>query len=167
MKIYIEFCIIRIIGLQNIDYIGIINIVYNGLNYIKMIYAYRRRNFMDKKIGIGNIQISDDVISKIASTAALEVEGVSSAAGKATSGISEFLGVKNQSKVAKIIRENGETIVDLEIAVDSDARIHETAAEVQRQVKNAVETMTGIKVIEVNVNVLALTVKAKKDENDE
>ena len=121
---------------------------------------------MDKKTGIRNIQISDEVVSKIASTAALEVEGVSSAAGKATSGISEFLGVKNQSKVAKVIRENGETTVDIDIAVDADVRIHEIAAEVQNRVKTAVETMTGIKVIEVNVNVLSLTVK-QKNENDD
>ena len=111
---------------------------------------------MDKKTGFGNIQISDEVISKIAKTAALEVDGVSSAAGKATSGISEFLGVKNPSRVAKIVRENGETLIDLDIAVDPSTRIHETAAEVQRQVKTAVETMTGLKVVEVNVNVLAL-----------
>ena len=99
---------------------------------------------MDKKTGIRNIQISDEVVAKIASTAALEVEGVSSAAGKATSSISELLGVKNQPKMAKISRENGETAVDLDIAVDADARIHEVAAEVQKRVKNAVETMTGI-----------------------
>ena len=122
---------------------------------------------MDKKTGIRNIQISDEVVAKIASTAALEVEGVSSAAGKATNSINELLGVKNQSKVAKVVRENGETIVDLDIAVDADARIHEIAAEVQVRVKNAVETMTGLKVIEVNVNVLSLTVKASKGENEE
>jgi len=122
---------------------------------------------MDKKTGIRNIQISDEVVSKIASTAALEVEGVSSAAGKATSSISELLGVKNQAKMAKISRENGETIVDLDIAVDADSRIHEVAAEVQKRVKNAVETMTGIEVIEVNVNVLSLTVKQLKSESDD
>ena len=121
---------------------------------------------MDKKTGIRNIQISDEVVSKIASTSALEVEGVSSAAGKATSGISELLGVKNQPKMAKISRENGETIVNLDIAVDADARIHEVAAEVQRRVKNAVETMTGLEVIEVNVNVLSLTVNQKNEDDD-
>ena len=122
---------------------------------------------MDKKTGIRNIQISDEVVAKIASTAALEVEGVSSAAGKATSSISELLGVKNQPKMAKISRENGETAVDLDIAVDADARIHEVAAEVQKRVKNAVETMTGLNVVEVNVNVLSLSVKAKNAENDD
>ena len=122
---------------------------------------------MDKKTGIRNIQISDEVVSKIASTAALEVEGVSSAAGKATSSISELLGVKNQAKMAKISRENGETAVDLDIAVDSDSRIHEVAAEVHKRVKNAVDTMTGIEVIEVNVNVLGLTVKQQKSESDD
>ena len=121
---------------------------------------------MDKKTGIRNIQISDEVVSKIASTAALEVDGVSSAAGKATSSISELLGVKNQAKMAKVSRENGETIVDLDIAVDADARIHEVAAEVQKRVKNAVETMTGIEVIEVNVNVLGITVNQKSENED-
>ena len=121
---------------------------------------------MDKKTGIRNIQISDEVVAKIASTAALEVEGVSSAAGKATSSISELLGVKNQPKMAKISRENGETAVDLDIAVDADARIHEVAAEVQKRVKNAVETMTGIEVIEIYVNVLGLAVKQKSEDED-
>lgn len=122
---------------------------------------------MEKNTGLRNIQISDEVISKIAGTAALEVEGVSSASGIAASGISEFLGVKNQPKMAKVMREDGRTTVDLDIAVDADARIHEIAAEVQKSVKNAVETMTGLNVVEVNVNVLSLSVKAKNAENDD
>ena len=122
---------------------------------------------LENKLSFGQIKISDEVVAKIASTSALEVEGVSAAVGKASSGIVELFGVKNQSKVAKVTTENGETTIDLEIAVNVGSRIHETAKEAQERVKTAVETMTGLKVLSVNVNVASLMLEREKSKDDQ
>ena len=92
-----------------------------------------------------NIKIADDVIAVIAGAAASEVPGVSSMAGGFAGGISEvFSGKKNFAKGIKI---------DVNIIVEYGARIPDVAFEIQNRVKKAVEGMTGLKVLEVNVHV--------------
>ena len=100
----------------------------------------------------GQIQIADEVIGLIAVTAALEVEGVMEGYGGNKS-FTEFFGKKSQTKCAKVTNENNEVILDMEIIVKFGTKVQIAAAEVQKKVKNAVETMTGLSVPAVNVAV--------------
>ena len=101
-----------------------------------------------------NIKIADDVIAVIAGAAASEVPGVSSMAGGFAGGISEvFSGKKNFAKGIKIEAGEKETKIDVNIIVEYGARIPDVAFEIQNRVKKAVEGMTGLKVLEVNVHV--------------
>ena len=101
-----------------------------------------------------NIKIADDVIAVIAGAAASEVPGVSSMAGGFAGGISEvFSGKKNLAKGIKIEAGEKETKIDVNIIVEYGARIPDVAFEIQNRVKKAVEGMTGLKVLEVNVHV--------------
>lgn len=101
-----------------------------------------------------NIKIADDVIAVIAGAAAAEVPGVSSMAGGFAGGISEvFSGKKNFAKGIKIEAGEKETKIDVNIIVEYGARIPDVAYEIQNRVKKAVEGMTGLKVLEVNVHV--------------
>ena len=54
---------------------------------------------------------------------------------------------------------------DVSIVVEYGARIPDVAFEIQTKVKKAVETMTGLKVSEVNVNVNGVHAIAEKEEN--
>lgn len=116
----------------------------------------------ENKSGFGQIQIADEVIAIIAGTAALEVEGVAAAAGDSTNSFVEFFGKKNQSKGVKVFVDNGETNVEIDIAVKFGTKIHETAFEVQKKVKVAIETMTGLSVVNVNVNVSGIIMEKQK-----
>ena len=120
-----------------------------------------------------NIKIADDVIAVIAGAAASEVPGVSSMAGGFAGGISEvFSGKKNFAKGIKIEAGEKETKIDVNIIVEYGARIPDVAFEIQNRVKKAVEGMTGLKVLEVNVHVQGVntesaTASEEKETNTE
>ena len=100
------------------------------------------------------IEISGDVIAVIAGVAVSEVQGVSGMAGSFAGGITEVLsGKKNLAKGIKVDKENENVKIDVNIIVEYGTRIPDIAFEIQNRVKTSVETMTGLKVEEVNVHV--------------
>ncbi len=100
------------------------------------------------------IKISDDVVAVISGVAVSEVPGVAGMAGGFAGGISEVLsGKKNLSKGIKVEVGEKETKIDVNIIVEYGTRIPDIAFEIQNRVKKAVETMTGLTVLEVNVHV--------------
>ncbi len=114
------------------------------------------------------IRIADDVVAVIAGVAVSEVQGVSSMAGGFAGGISEVLsGKKNLSKGIKVEVGDKETKIDVNIIVEYGTRIPDIAFEIQNRVKKAVETMTGLKVIEVNVHVQGVNTDIVTDEQKE
>jgi uncharacterized alkaline shock family protein YloU len=101
----------------------------------------------------GSIKIADEVVGIIAGLAATEVEGVAGMSGGIVGGIAEILGRKNLSKGVKVEVGEKEAAVDLYIIVNYGVRIPEVAWNVQENVKKAIENMTGLSVIEVNIHV--------------
>ncbi|KHO62395.1 MULTISPECIES: Asp23/Gls24 family envelope stress response protein [Thermoanaerobacter] len=102
---------------------------------------------------LGTIKISEEVVSVIAGLAATEVPGVTGMSGGVVNGLSEMLGRKNLGKGVKVEVGEKEVSIDLYLIVDYGVRIPEVAWNVQENVKNAVENMTGLKVVEVNIHV--------------
>ncbi|MFR2534323.1 MAG: Asp23/Gls24 family envelope stress response protein [Clostridia bacterium] len=110
------------------------------------------------------IKIADDVVAVIAGVAVSEVSGVSSMAGGFAGGISEVLsGKKNLAKGIKVEVGEKDTKIDVNIIVEYGVRIPDVAFEIQNKVKKAVETMTGLKVIEVNVHVQGVHTEEKEE----
>lgn len=112
---------------------------------------------MDEKKGINNalgtIRIADEVVSIIAGLAATEVEGVAGMSGGIAGGIAEILGRKNFSKGVKVEVGEKEAAIDLYIIVKYGVRIPDIALNVQEAAKAAIENMTGLSTVEVNVHV--------------
>lgn len=117
---------------------------------------------------MGTIQIAPEVIEVIAGLATVEVDGVAGMSGGISSGIAELLGRKNLSKGVKVDVGQREAAVDVNIVVEYGRRIPEIAAEIQRNVKRSIETMTGLNVVEVNVHIHDVQFKAadKPEEDD-
>ena len=112
------------------------------------------------------IKISDDVVAVIAGVAVAEVPGVAGMAGVFAGGISEvFSGKKNLAKGIKADINENNAKIDVNIIVEYGSRIPDVAFEIQNRVKKAVESMTGLKVEEVNVHVQG--VKTEKEEINE
>lgn len=114
----------------------------------------------------GQIKIADEVVGIIAGLAATEVSGVAGMSGGLAGGIAEMLGRKNLSKGVKVEVGERETAIDLYIIVEYGAKIPEVAWEIQESVKNAVETMTGLNVVEVNINVQGVNIEKESKEED-
>lgn len=102
---------------------------------------------------LGTIRIADEVVSIIAGLAATEVEGIAGMSGGIAGGIAEMLGRKNFSKGVKVEVGEKEAAIDLFVIVKYGVRIPDVALNVQENVKNAIETMTGLSTVEVNVHV--------------
>jgi uncharacterized alkaline shock family protein YloU len=110
-------------------------------------------------LGANNIKIADDVVAVIAGMAVSEIPGVANMAGGFAGGISEVLsGKKNFAKGIKVDVGEKETKIDVNIIVEYGTRIPDVAYEIQTKVKKAVETMTGLKVLEVNVHVQGVNI---------
>ena len=115
-----------------------------------------------------NIKIADDVISVIAGVAVSEVPGVAQMSGGFAGGISEVLsGKKNLSKGIKVDVGEKETKIDVNIIVEYGSRIPDVAFDIQNRVKTAVEGMTGLKVVAVNVHVQGVNTEAATEEKED
>lgn len=118
-----------------------------------------RTVLLDKRIekgehtDVGTVRIADEVVGIIAGLAAMEVPGVAGMSGGLVGGIAEMLGKKNLSKGVKVEVGEREAAADLFIIVEYGVRIPDVALRVQENVKRAVEAMTGLEVVEVNVHV--------------
>jgi len=112
----------------------------------------------------GNIKISDEVISTIATIAVSEVNGVIGMGGSFTGDIVEKFGKKTLTKGVKITMDNDEVILDLNVILKYGVRIPEIAWNIQENVKKSVESMTGLNVIKVNVRVVGIDVEDKTEE---
>ncbi len=106
----------------------------------------------------GSVNISNDVVSIVASLAASSVKGVSGMVSSMSGGIAELLGKKNMSKGVKVSVTDKDVTLNLSIIVEYGAKIPDVAWEIQEKVKSEVEAMTGLNVIAVNVSVEGVNV---------
>lgn len=112
--------------------------------------------------GEGQISFADDVVAVIAGLAAIEIDGVVAMSGGVADGIAEMLGRKNLTRGVKVEVGSSEAAIDLDLIARYGACIPEVARKVQENVKKAVEMMTGLDVVEVNVNVLGISMDEKQ-----
>lgn len=118
--------------------------------------------------GIGQIQIADEVIAIIAGIAATEVEGIAGMAGNHSGDlVAEVLGRKNLSKGVKITVGQKDVAIDLNVMIEFGIKIPKVALEVQKRVKSAVETMTGLTVTEINLNIMGIHFVKQNDNEKE
>ena len=119
------------------------------------------------------IKIADDVVAVIAGKAASEVSGVFGMSGGFAGGITEVFGKKNFTRGIKVDVQEQKVKIDVNIIVEYGARIPDVAFEIQNRVKKAVENMTGLDVLEVNVHVQGVNTETqekneeKKEDNEE
>ena len=118
------------------------------------------KDYVSRSDELGNIHISEEVLAGIAAAAALEVEGVSSLAANLGSDIAELLGKKTLAKGVHIQMTDETVTAELSILVAYGHTIPEVGKAVQDAVKNAVESMTGLEIAAVNVNVGGITAPA-------
>lgn len=123
--------------------------------------------FLNDNKEYGNVKIADDVVAIIAGVAATEIPGVTSMSGGITGGFSEMLGMKNLSKGVKVEINENQVAIDVFIVVEYGKNISEIGKNVQQNIKNSVESMTELNVVEVNVNIQGVNIPKETKQNDE
>lgn len=104
----------------------------------------------------GSLQISTEVIAKIARCAALEVEGVAEVScGTQNKKLKDLLEASIQPPVAVEMRD-GTAELTLHLIMASGARIPAVEEKVQENVKSAVQNMTSVTVSRVNLVIAGL-----------
>ena len=107
----------------------------------------------------GQISVAEGVVQKIAGKACREIAGVhamGTSGSRAFGSIRERIpGSSGPSFAQGVGVEVGETeaAIDLDIVVEYGVAIAELGRSIQRNVKQTVERMTGLRVVEVNVAV--------------
>ena len=105
----------------------------------------------------GTVMISEDVIATIVAQAVKEVEGVVSLNVKPGADIVELIGKKNWGKGMKILIGEDESLtVDCNILVGYGQSVVAIAQSVQNAITTQLDSMTGVKVNAVNVNVCGI-----------
>jgi uncharacterized alkaline shock family protein YloU len=121
--------------------------------------------------GEGQISVAESVVQKIAGKACREMGGVHA---MGTSGARMFGSVReripgstgpNFSQGVGVEVGETEAAVDLDIVVEYGVSIAELGRSIQRNVKQAVERMTGLQVVEVNVAVDDVYLPADDDQD--
>ena len=113
----------------------------------------------------GNVKISDEVIATIAQIAANEVDGIIGTGSSFAGEIKQILSKKAPAgKGVKVVTENGEVTLDINVVVEYGAKIPAVSWELQENVKKNVESMTGLSVRKVNIHVVGIEVKEEETE---
>lgn len=104
------------------------------------------------------IRISEEVIATIAGIAASGNENVASMGGSFVDGIAGMLGRKAPSKGIKVELKENQVSLEISVVMQYGCKIHEAARDMQNRVRSAVEEMTGLEVLNVNVSVLGVSI---------
>ena len=115
----------------------------------------------------GSIKIANEVVAIIAGLAATEVEGVAGMSGGFAGGIADILGRNNLSKGVEVEVGEEETSIDLYMIVEYGSEIPDLAWRIQSNVQEALESMTGLEVKEVNVHVQGVHFAEEETEENE
>ncbi len=86
--------------------------------------------------------------------------------GTVSDGLAKMLGIRNLDRGVKVEVGSQEAAIDLDIIGEYGKDLPDVCRRVQENVKKAVETMTGLSVVEVNVNVLGISAKKTEEEKE-
>lgn len=112
---------------------------------------------------LGAVQIHNSVIASIARLAALRVPGVAEMSGGLVDGLASVIGKKTNDRGIRVeVADEGVTL-EMNVIMDYGVRIPHVAWQVQNEVRQAVEQMTGkgVKAVQVIVQGVKMPHEAK------
>ncbi len=105
------------------------------------------------KIDLGYVKIHKDVLSSIAATAAMEVEGVKQIYNKTGLDIGELIGIRSIKRILVDFGKNDEISIEIPIIVKYGYNIPEIAEHAQENIRSAIEKMLDKTPKEININI--------------
>ena len=111
---------------------------------------------------VGSITVSKEVVAIITAQETIKTKGVVGITSGYRSNSTNVLSGKDMAKGVEVWMKTGEATITIPIITDYEVGIFKVAEELQRRVKDAVCSMTGLKVLKVNVNVQGVKFKEEK-----
>ena len=124
--------------------------------------AEDRKSFMIKEDENGGVNIADEVVAIIAGLAATEVDGVASLAGNLTNEIISKAGSNKLAKGVKVLTEDDDVLaIRLSVNIAYGYEIPKICQQIQEKVKSAVENMTGLQVVSVDIKIASVSLASE------
>jgi uncharacterized alkaline shock family protein YloU len=108
---------------------------------------------------LGNVTVSKEAIAVIAALETVKIRGVVGIASGYRGKSPNILSRKDLAKGVEVWMKPGELAITIPIITAYEVGIFKVAEEVQRRVKDAVYSMTGLEVLKINVNVQGVKFK--------
>lgn len=104
---------------------------------------------------LGDVVVTTEVLARIVGNAAIECYGIVGMCSRhrIKDSFVELLGRDNLSRGVSVLLEDDAIVVDIYIIVGYGTKISEVAHNIMNRVKYVVESMVGVKVTAVNINV--------------
>lgn len=115
----------------------------------------------NQDVELGNISVSKDVVAIIVAMEATKVAGVVGLTAGRKGMSAPLLDKSNLTKGIEVSMNQKEVAITVSLVADYTVGIYQTARETQKNVKKAIETMAGLNVSKVDINIL--DVKFKED----
>ena len=113
---------------------------------------------------LGNVQISDDVITALVSMAVSEIDGVVSIGSKpSTMDIKDIIGKKGFGKSVRVEISGSVMTIDADITIMYGKPISVIAEKVQQAIRDAVTDATGLDVGKINVHICGIVFPKSKE----
>ena len=115
-----------------------------------------KNEYFTQKLENGTLQISEDVVASVAA-AVLEVEGVCGLSSSISTDIAEMLGMKTLARGVRLTPiKDGSVTIECDVVAKFGQSVFSLAKTVQDAVKTSVESITGLAVAQVNVNICGI-----------
>ena len=114
------------------------------------------KQYITKNQENGTVLISEDVVCSIVTQAVSEVEGVININSKPAAELADMIGKKWGKGIRIAINECNVTVIDVDLIVGYGQSVVAIASAAQTAIIGAVQSMTGVETVTVNVNVCGI-----------
>jgi len=117
---------------------------------------------LEEGTDLGAIRIHNNVIAVIGRLAALKVPGVVEMSGTLVDGLAGMIGKKPSDRGIRVEVQENTVVIELHVVLEYGVAIPNVAWQLQNDVRQAVEQMTGKNVRAVNIVVQGVRVPGEK-----
>lgn len=114
------------------------------------------------ELNSGTVQINEEVLVSIAAVETNRIEGVN----VIPAGMVEIFSAKSSNKDIDVSIDENNVYMTIKISVEYGINLIQVSQEIQSRVKERIETMTGLKVNEINVIISSVVIPKEIKENN-
>lgn len=135
-------------------------VIYTRQMNLEVFLMAENKQYITQMQENGRVMISEDVVATIALHSLSDIEGFAGLSVRPGADIADMLGMKNGFKGIKVtITDQNELVIDCNVMIHYGQCVVAVAKSIQEAVRSALESTTGAKVLNVNVNVCGIVRK--------